>query len=110
MGELPLEVGVGRSARNPLVVVDGSVEVEGILNLQDVGFKLDFSWLVPSSSHFLSFVTLFGFDFCSETEAFSSFFLLLISSIFVDLSLSSALGFLCPTLREPFSSLPFLLD
>ena len=112
MGELPLEVGVGRSARDPLVVVDASVEVERILNLQDVGFKLGFSWLVRSSSPLtcLPFATLSGFDLCPDSEAFASFFLLLISGIFVDLSLSSALGFLCPTLREPFSSLSFLLD
>ena len=112
MGELPLEVGVGRSVRDPLVVVDASVEVEGILNLQNVGFKLGFSWLVRSSSPLtcLPFATLSRFNFCSDSEAFASFFLLLISGIFVDLSLSSALGFLCLTLREPFSSLYFLLN
>ena len=112
LGELLLEVGVGRSAINPLVIVYGSVEVGELLNLQDDVLEQGFSWLVRLSSPLtcLPLATLSRFNFCSDSEAFARFFLLLISGILVDLSLSSALGFLCLTLREPFSSLYFLLN
>ena len=97
---------MGRLATNPHSVEDGSVEVEVILNLQVVGFKLG----SRSSRTFLPSVSLSGFELCPYSTAFENFFLLLlILYLIVDLSLSSEIDFLSPTLREPFSSLSFLL-
>ena len=112
MGQLVLEVGVGRSAINLLVVVVGSLEVEELLNLQDDVLEQSFSWLVRLSSSLtcLPLATLSRFNFCSDSEASARLFVLLISGILVDLSLSSALGVLSPTFREPFLSLYVLLD